>query len=272
MSNKVITALLTVFLFSSVTAAYTQDLLKNDKPIFKISEVKDAITNPSYHTINPASIKITRVEIKEEKDFAYLGPGRPRGAFVILDQIINIFTKVWTIVQQNAPVASINTTYAAAMPQGITAWNQLAEWRKPKTYLYGFYAENLYGAKTVDVKYKVIYTAGGKYRGKGQYLTGVTIIPAGVDVSWGYRFSLAAAVPDSTITNVGTSKDPLAAMQVKLDWKISTALKASNGTSVYYIQGDGYYEEIAGPFTTKPVEIKDIKSAGPLLLNPAEIF
>jgi len=272
MSNKAITALLTILLFSSVTAACTQELLKNDKPIFKVAEIKDAKKNPSYHTINPASIKITRVGIKEEKDFAYLGPRKIGETLVIIDQIINIFTKVWDIVQQNAPVVNINTTYAAAMPQGITAWNQLAEWRKPKAYLYSFYAENLYGTKTVDIKYKVIYTSGGKYRGKGQYLTGVTIIPAGVNVAWGYRFSLAAAVPDSTITNVGTSKDPLAALQVKLDWKISTVLKESNGTSVYYIQGDGYYEEIASPFAAKPVEVKDIKSAAPLLLNPAEIF
>jgi len=273
MSNMIIEALLAVSLFSPITAVYAQDLLKDDKPVFKISEVEDARTDPDYHTINPASIKITRVEVAEEKDFSYLGPVKAeKDPLVVIDQIINIFTKVWTIIQQNAPVVNIDTKYAAAMPQGITGWNQLAEWKKPKTYLYSFYAENIYGVKTIDVTYKMMYTSGGRYKGKGLYLTGVTVVPTNVDVAWGYRFSLAAAVADSTIANVGTELDPVASMQMKLAWKISTALKDSNGTSVYYIQGDGYYEEIASPWAKEAVKVEDIKSAAPLMLDPSKVF
>jgi len=273
MSNKIIKALLTASLFFSVTAIYAQELLKDDRPVFKTSEIEDARIDPDYHTINPASIKITRVEIKEEKDFSYLGPVKAgESPLVIIDQIINIFTKVWTIIQQNAPVVNIDTKYAAAMPQGIVGWNQLAGWSRPKAYLYSFYAENLYGVKTIDVSYKVMYTAGGRYKGKGLYLTGVTVVPTVVDVAWGYRFSLAAAVADSTIANVGTEADPIASMQMKLGWKISTALKDSNGTSVYYLEGNGYYQEIASPFAKEPVKVEDVKSAAPLMLDPAKVF
>lgn len=272
MSNKIIGTLLTVSLFSPITAVYAQELLKDDRPVFKTSEAEDARTDPDYHTINPASIKVTRVEVTEEKDFSYLGPERSDDPLVILDQIINIFNKTWTIIKQNAPVVNINAKYAAAMPQGISGWNQLAEWKKPRTYLYSFYAENLYGVKTIDVTYKVVYTSGGRYKGKGLYLTGVTVIPTVADVSWGYRFSLAAAVADPTIANVGTEKDPVAAMQLKLGWKISTALKDVNGTSIYYIQGDGYFEEIASPFAKEPVQIGDIVAAAPLTLDPAAVF
>jgi hypothetical protein len=92
------------------------------------------------------------------------------------------------------------------------------------------------------------------------------VIPTRVDVGWGYRFSMNASVPDSTITNVGTSANPVAAMQLTLSWKISTVIKDSNGTSVYYVQGDGYYKEIASPFF-KPAKIEDINSARPLFLG-----
>ena len=273
MPSKIIKTLLVSVMFFCVTAVYADAPLQNDKAVFTRSETDSAKTDPGYFTINPASIKITRLEVTEEKDSAYIGSKvGVGGSLVIIDQIINTATKIWDIIKQNAPVVNIDTKYATAMPQGITAWNQLTEWQKPKSYIYGFYAENLYGTKTIDVKYKVVFTAGGKYKGKGQYLTGVTVIPMTTDVLWGYRFSLAAQVPDSTIANVGTAKDPIASLQLKMAWKMATVIKESNGVSVYYIQGDGYFEEIASPFATKAVKIEDIKSAAPLSLDPAKVF
>ncbi len=274
MPNMITKALLLATLFISGTTVYADALLINNKAYFTQRETDSAKTDPKYFTINPSTVRITRIEVIEEKDATYLGPIKVDigGSLVIIDQIINIGIKIWDIIVQNAPVVNIDTKYAAAVPQGISAWNQLAGWQKPKSYVYGFYAENMYGTTTIDVKYKVMFTAGGKYKGKGLYLTGVTVVPTVTNVAWGYRFSLAAQVPDSTIANVGTETDPVAALQLKSAWKISTAIKDSNGTSVYYIQGDGYFEEIASPFTRKDVKIEDIKSAAPLSLDPAKVF
>lgn len=258
MSTKIYKALLTASLLFSITAVYAQDKdsenpLKDDRSNFDRYEVASSTTYPDYYTIDPASVKMTIQEVTEEKDFSYLGHQKADvgAGLVIIDQIVNIANKIWQIIAQNAPVSTIDTKYAAAVPEGITAWNQLSEWKKPKTYVYGFSATNLYGVTMVDVKYKVIYTYGGKYKGKGYYLTGVTVTPTTVDVGWGYRFSLGASVPDSTITNIGTSENPVAALQLKMTWKISTVMKDSTGTSIYYIQGDGYFEEIASPFAAK---------------------
>ncbi|MEI7482974.1 MAG: hypothetical protein WCK75_11605 [Elusimicrobiota bacterium] len=273
MTDKIIKTLLVSILISPMAVLYAGEQLSNNKATFTKSEASYARTDPDYFTINPASIKITRLEATEEKDFTYLGPLRMDvgGALIVIDQIINIATKIWDIVKQNAPVVEIDTKYATAVPQGITAWNQLSEWKRPKSYIYGFYAENLYGAKTIDVKYKVLFTPGGKYKGKGLYLTGVTVIPAATNVSWGYRFSLSAQVPDSTIANIGTDIDPVASLQLTSAWKIGTPVKESNGTSVYYIQGDGYFEEIASPFAREEVKIENVKSAAPLS-DPAGVF
>ncbi|MFA6434838.1 MAG: hypothetical protein WCW52_09100 [Elusimicrobiales bacterium] len=247
MHDKIIRALLISVFFFSTTAVYADELHGDGGAGFTRLESESARTDPDYYSIDPASIKITRLDATEENDISYLRAKRldPGGIPVLIDQIINIGAKIWDIVKLNAPTADIETTYATALPQGITAWNQLAGWQRPKSYTYGFSVKNLYGATVVNVKYKVMFTYGGSYNGKGRYLTGVTMLPVSADVSWGYRFSLSAQVPDSTVVNMGTGSDPVAALQLNTVWKITTSLKDSNGAGAYYMQGDGYFEELS---------------------------
>ena len=248
---------------------FAQDSGDDDKvqfttPTFTRNEIEYSRTDPDYFTIDPASIKITRLEVKEEADMSYVRMDETSndkdGALVTIDDIINIASKIWKIIVDNAPEVNIDTKYAVAYPQGITSAAQLAQWSRPKSYIYGFSAKNLYGSTTIDVGYKATYTYGGAYKGKGKFLTAVTVVPTRVNVSWGYRFSMSAFVPDSTVTNVGTNTDPTAAMQLKLLWKIATVLKEADGTSVYYMQGDGYFEEIASPFP-RTLKVEDLNSA-----------
>jgi hypothetical protein len=240
---------------------------------FSKAERDAAATDPGFYTLNPGSVKMVPDSCALEKDLEYPDPSKTGLAegLVLIDRIINIASKVWDIIQQNAPVVSIDTKYASAVPQGIEAWNQLSGWSKPHSCAYSFNATNLFGVRTVDVTYKVIYTSGGNYQGKGRYLTGVTVVPTNVNVKWGYRFSFAAQVPDSTIVNAGSAEDPVAALQLKLGWKISTAFQSTEGVSVYYIRGDGSSEEIASPFPTTKM-IVDADSAEPLLTDQTVIF
>ena len=255
------------------TAASANDLIERltpeNAPGFTKYEKEMSKTYPDYFTINKDSIKVTLLETAEEPDMNYVRLQEPppkdlAGIVVTLDQIVNIASKVWTIIQENAPVVNIETKYATAYPMGITSASQLAQWSRPKSYTYGFYAENLYGSVMIDCKYKFSYSYNGAYKGKGKYLTGVAVIPAKVTAGWGYKFYMSASVPDSTIANVGTDTDPIAAMQMKLMWKMATVLKEVDGTSVYYIQGDGYFEEIASPWKKKPT-VENVKAAAPLL-------
>jgi len=234
---------------------------------FTPSEEDIARTYPKYYTINPDTVRVTLLEVKEEPDMSYVKlqespPKDLNGVLVTIEKIVNIATKVWQIIKDNQPVVNIDTKYATAYPEGVTSATQLASWSRPKSYVYGFYAENLYGSTTIDVKYKVTFTYNGSYKGKGKYLTAVTVVPEKTQVSWGYRFHMSAAVPDSTIANVGTDADPIAAMQLKLNWTMATALKEVDGTSVYYVEGNGYYEEIASPWKKDAAQVE---AAAPLL-------
>lgn len=172
-----------------------------------------------------------------------------------IDKIINIAQKVFEIIEKNQPVVNINVNYANAIPYGIQHWTQLQGWAKPKTVNYAFVATNLYGVDVVKVKYQVQFRYNGNYQGKGKFLTGVTIEPISVETAWGYKVSLTAEVPDSTIANVGTHEDPIASMQVQLKWTIHTVMKDSQQKAIYYVQGDGKIEEIASPFAKKSAEV-----------------
>lgn len=270
---------LAIFAFS-VASASAQELTERatdlNAPEFTKYEKDNSRVDPDYYTINKDSIKMKLVAVEDEQIINYVqlqekDPKDLASMLVNIDSIVNIASKVWKIVEANAPVVNINTKYATAYPQGVTSATQLSGWSRPKSYTYSFYAENLYGMTMIDCTYKMSFTYGGSYQGKGKFLTGVAIIPSKVTAGWGYTFYMNAAVPDSTIANVGTAANPVAAMQMKLAWTMKTVLKEVDGTSVYYIEGNGYFEEIASPFKKKGKQIEEVKSAAQLL-TPETLF
>lgn len=179
---------------------------------------------------------------------------RSDNGLLILDSIINIGTKLWNIVENNRPVVDVNTQYATALPRGSRSWDQFDSWQPPEGAIYRLTAKNTYGVRVIDVRYQVLRTYGGRHKGKGRYLTAVTVVPLLVDVAWGYKFSMTSEVPDSGVVNVGTSADPVAGMLVTLRWRIETAVKDSQGKGVYFLQGDGLFKEVGGPFRGQSLE------------------
>jgi len=223
-----------------------------------------AMKDPKQYTLNEKSVKVEVQEYTPDMDIKLPSDsgmkwvpdqiknspvrsdakGNLGDNLVILDQIVNLTTKIWGIIKENQPVVNVTNQYATAVPQGVASWTKLTGWKGPKGYIYTFSVENLYGVKTVSVKYMITYTYNGSYQGTGRYLTAVTVEPLSVDVLWGYTYEMSAEVPDSSIVNAGTETDPVAAMQLVLKWKISTVLKSSQGRSVNYIRGDGYIQEM----------------------------
>lgn len=173
-------------------------------------------------------------------------PGRPGGQDINWDKVVNIGERIWKFIEANKPVINAASRYASAVPEGITHWMQLEKWDKPANTLYSFSAKNKAGKKVVDVTYMVLRTTGGSKDGKGKYLTGVTVLPISITALWGFSFDMDAEVP--SVSNVGTAEDPVAGMTLHLKWKIKNNFKESQGAGVYYLQGDGEFRQLAGPF------------------------
>ena len=222
---------------------------------FTPAEIQAAKRDPRQFTVTADSARI-EMQGAAMAPMAVPEPGGgsfdPSDAMVYVDQVINIGRKIWKIVEDNKPVVDIKTQYATAVPEGITNWAQLSGWDTPEGTVYGFYAKNAYGMKVVEIKYQVVRTSGGSYKGKGRYLTGVTIEPLMVSVAWGYHVTLTAEVP--TVTNADkTGNDPMAAMMLNCKWRIQTPIKDIQQEGVYYVRGDGFFKEVGGPFDNKQI-------------------
>jgi hypothetical protein len=228
---------------------------KPSAPKFSLTEVQAAMADPQAFMIDPESVKFSRLEVPfrpmgsqaDEPAPPPVDPVDPGGS-IDPDQIINIYRQIWQIILDNQPVVDVKNSYAAAVPKGVDHWTQLAGWKPPQGTVYAFEANNLYGKAAIRVRYQVMRTAGGSYNGKGKYLTNVTVEPLMVDVSWGYKFSMDAQVAPESIANVGSTEDPIAGMVCGLRWSIHTAVKHVEGKSLYYLQGDGLFQELGGPF------------------------
>lgn len=165
-----------------------------------------------------------------------------------LKQIVNIAMKIYKIIMKNRPVVNIETDYSNAVPEAATHWTQLTGWQGPESKVYTFKANNVGGLPAVTATYKVHYVWGASFRGKGQYLTGVTIEPLSIVTAWGCKLDVDADVPDETIVNAGTAEAPVAQMDVKLKWRLKTFTQTIEQESVYRVRGDGALQEMGTLF------------------------
>lgn len=222
---------------------------------FSPKEISAADSDPKAFTIDETTVEIVK-----------LGPALPSPAIPppnaggedvipILDSIVNIGSKLWKIIADNKPVVDIRTQYATALPEGVKNWAAMEGWLRPQGTIYRLSAKNSYGGTVINLRYQVLRTAGGSYKGVGKYLTAVTVEPLLVEVAWGYKFMMEASAPDTSVVNVGTGENPVAAMIAQLAWRISTPIMDSSGKGIYYLQGDGAYQEIGGPFKRDKIEV-----------------
>ena len=214
---------------------------------FAPEEVAAANEDPSAFMIDDRTVQLAPLGV----GYAPLPPADKAASpdeLVVAERIVNLGLKIWKVIEDNKPVVDVAQRYASALPEGISGWNALSGWKTPAGPIYGLVAKNAYGMKLVDIRYQVVRSYGGSWKGKGRYLTAVSIIPLRVEVGWGVKVDVSASVPDSGVVNAGTDQQPVAGMTAKLEWRIRTPLKDSQGVGLYYVQGDGLSRELGGPF------------------------
>jgi len=229
------------------------------------SELPQAPSGPSVPSVPtipsvPSVPTLPTVQAGQDSSSMQFQQGVSNASAVValLDQIVNLVDKVFTIIAKGQPVVDINVNYANAVPYGISHWTQLQGWKAPAIKRYAINYKNLYGMKVVKIEFQVHYTYGGNYNGKGKYLTGVTVEPTKVDTMWGWNVDMVAEVPDSTITNVGTSEDPIAAMQVQLRYKVHSIMSDVQQKAIFYVRGDGGFKHLTGTKSVAPVKLNTV--------------
>ncbi len=164
-------------------------------------------------------------------------------AEVILDKIIAIGDKIWKIIERNKPVVNQNYKALSLVPEGATKWEQLEQWQMPKTKVYSMNYKNGFGMSVVTFDYRIAFTYGGSVNGKGAYLSQIQIEPALLNVAWGYTFNANGEVVNPT--NAGTKANPIAAAELRMNWRVNTVLKHSEESSRFYVRGDGLFKDLS---------------------------
>lgn len=169
-------------------------------------------------------------------------PGKIGQITGAINNIVNTGKLIWSIIEANKPVVNVSTDIANAIPQASSTWDSLGGWSAPQTKLFHVSYKNGFGSSVVDFTYRVIYLYAGNVDGKGHFLNDVSIVPADLNVAWGYTFTAKATVP--SVTNAGTKSDPIAAMELQMQWSVSTMVKSMEQTENYYIRGDGQFSSL----------------------------
>lgn len=235
--TKLITTALAVILTTQAKA-----LTQNEVDYYTI----DSVTIQEIPDEAPLSDKIKTLQHQQPFGGALGSVGSQLSPLkeleVQIDTIINIGQKIWAIVEKGKPVVNVEVKSASAMPAGIKGWQQLTGWQMPRSSTYRVHYTNLFGMNVVDFSYRVMFTYGGSYNGKGHYVTGATILPAALDVAWGYSFKAGVEIP--TVVNMGSSEDPVGGVQLNVNWVVGTVLKHSQTRASYFVDGLGRLQEL----------------------------
>lgn len=199
---------------------------------------------------------IGSVEVEEITDSEFVGElelyphaeqftnqdGKQSSGDFDLSEIINLGKKIWAVIEKNKPVVNIKVDKATALPKGAKSWNALSGWQSPKTKVFKMTYKNNFGMKVVEFAYRVNFTYGGNVDGIGAYIARATVVPAYLDVAWGYKFGAFAKVPN--VLNVGNKTRPIGAAELEMVWTVDTVMKHHQMSTNYFVTGEGSFEDL----------------------------
>ncbi len=156
------------------------------------------------------------------------------------EQILNLGSRVWDIVERNKPVANLKNDAGTALPTGAKCWLELQGWSRPQAKTFVASLKNSYGSEVVKFKYKILYVTGGNVNGRGRYIGFATIQPVDTTVAWGYKFNAQGLV--LAIMNTGTHADPVAGMMLSVAYSTESSISNHSYAQNYFIDGLGQFE------------------------------
>ncbi len=229
------TLVLSAFISQAQAADETID------PYFQISDV-------TIEVIDSSDEIAQREPTRLNKNYVELRPNTEIGDVIsIAREIIAFGKEIYKIVEAGKPV--INTTYApiSVLPFGtkygkeITPMN-LSSWKAPKFVKFKVTYKNGYNQQVVDFTYNINMSYGGKFDGKGAYITNAQIVPENVNVVWGYTFNAKMSLVG--LTNTGTDEEPIAGATLVLSYSVSTLIKEDRNNMTIFIGGDGTIQQM----------------------------
>jgi hypothetical protein len=154
---------------------------------------------------------------------------------VVLDKVVNLGKKMWTVVENGRPVVNVRSAYANALPSGVRA-EDLENFSSLQFRSFRHYGVNLYGVTVYDVTYTLAHRFGGQFNGQGAYIESATVLPQNVEVLWGYNVNLN--VEQVSAVNLGTKGNPVASLAMETALTVKTVMKEVRIKHLHEFRGD----------------------------------
>jgi hypothetical protein len=154
-----------------------------------------------------------------------------------IDSWVTIAEKIWKIIVDNQPTATVSTKRVSVLPVAQQDWQQMENWQGPLVKSYEVKGKNLLGMTVMSLTYTVAYNYGGQLNGTGAFLANATIIPSDVYVAWGFKLEVDAEVGDTI--NTGTKANPIPGVDIGTHWKVGSVMTKTEGRDVFFLKGNG---------------------------------
>jgi len=154
---------------------------------------------------------------------------------VLIDKIINLGQKVWSVIEKGRPMVNINYHYANALPAGVRP-GELEGFSPLQFQSVRHTGVNFYGATVYDVTYTLAHRFGGRFDGVGAYIEGATVLPQDVEVLWGYTVNMN--VESVSTVNIGTRENPVASLAMETLLSVKTVLQDVQMRNIHEFRGD----------------------------------
>jgi hypothetical protein len=115
-------------------------------------------------------------------------------------------------------------------------------WKAPVKRTFEASYKNYYNAEVVRFRYRVMYSYGGTYNGKGAYLTAVQIVPEFVKILYGFDFK--ATMKLAGIVNQGSRENPIAGATLLMEYTVVSFLDSRHVTESYFVNGKNQFRKL----------------------------
>lgn len=161
---------------------------------------------------------------------------------LIVDKMINLGEKIWSLVQKGKPLVNYTGTSASALPANTKKWDQLNNWKVPKSKVIRVVYKNLLNVEVARFSYRILLLYGGNVNGIGSYIGYATVEP--LEIASSYMYSIDAHASVASVFNMGSKYKPVGAMILNITWAVESVFKKIIINHAYNLDGEGNITEL----------------------------
>ncbi len=241
-SVSVFFLLVSVFSSSSVHAQLVKEIhlsppaTEEVDPFHEIASITITAKKSADRKLDKNSLEKARVEFQATFKDNPQPPAGAEGSNPLA--IADVLLKAWDVVREGQAVVNVESNNVKALPNvAKDRWESLTGWKPEHGVEYGMQFKNYYGITVMDIRYDVRLIYGGSVKKNGRYIASARVIPRFVDVLWG--FNVNVQVRETAIQNLGTEKDPFAAISLDVILNYGSFLRRTSETVSFRLDADG---------------------------------